>query len=177
MTLTSIVGCAATKVKDPLTPTVTKIVDPLSSQLEYWRGITNRRVICNDDAFHGLLLFLDNQDKNADYTGRVAQLKSRKLLPQNFNGSGDDALSRGTMAYAILQALHIHGGWVLTVFGPTDRYALRELMDMNLFPRSSPEQTFTGAEFVGIIGRVEDYQDGESAFIPAQTLPKNQPGD
>ena len=175
--LAAVAGCAPTVVKEPLTPSVSRISDPLTSQMEFWHGIADRPVVCNDDAFHGLLLFLDEKDSNTDYTARLAEMKSRKLVPSYFNGAGNEAVNRGTMAYAIVQALHIRGGWALTVFGPTPRYALRELMDMNLFPRSSPEQTFSGSEFVGVIGRVEDYQDGESAFIPAKTLPSSPPGD
>ena len=170
-------GCAPTTVKEPLTPIVTKMDDPLSAELEFWNGITTRPVVCNDDAFHGLLLFLDEKDPNTDFAGRMAALKSRKLIPADFNSPANQAVQRGTVAYALLQSLHIHGGWVLTVFGPSPRYAVRELMDMNLFPRSSPEQTFSGAEFVGVIGRAEDYHDGESAFIPATTAHPPVTGD
>jgi hypothetical protein len=170
-------GCATTVVKEPLTPIVSKIEDPLSAELEFWHGLTTRPVVCNDDAFHGVLLFLDAKDPNANYDGRVAALKSRKLIPADFNQPANQAVQRGTVAYALLQALHIRGGWVLTVFGPSPRYAVRELMDMNLYPRSSPEQTFSGSEFVGVIGRAEDYHDGESAFIPATTAHPPAPGD
>jgi hypothetical protein len=170
MLLSMLVGCATTKVKDPVVPTLTGINDPESAQLAFWRDIATRKVVCNDDAFHGLLLFLDSADPNSNYDARVSALKARKLIPDYFHDAGDQAVSRGSIAYAVVQALHIKGGWVLTVFGPTPRYALRELINLNLFPRSSPEQGLSGSEFVGIIGRVEDYQDGESAFIPAPVL-------
>lgn len=163
-------GCATTKVKDAVVPTLSGISDPDSAQLTFWRDIATRKVVCNDDAFHGLLLFLDTSDPNANYDARVSALKARKLIPNYFNATGDQAVNRGTIAYAVVQALHIKGGWALSLFGPTPRYALRELINLNLFPRSSPEQTFSGSEYLGIIGRVEDYQDGESAFIPAPVL-------
>jgi hypothetical protein len=41
---------------------------------------------------------------------------------------------------------------------------------LNLFPPSSPEQTFSGSEFVGIIGRAEDYQLGHPDEKPATDL-------
>jgi hypothetical protein len=170
-------GCAPAMVKEPLTPIFYKIADPLSAELEFWNGLTTVPVICNDDAFHGLLLFLDEKDPNPDYAARLSVLKSRKLIPSHFDRPANEAVQRGTVAYALLQSLHIHGGWVLTVFGPSPRYAMRELMDMNLFPRSSTGQTFSGSEFVGVIGRAEDYHDGESAFIPATTAHPPVPGD
>ena len=46
----------------------------------------------------------------------------------------------------------------MRLFGPSPRYAVRELQYMNLFPQSSPQQTFSGQELLGIIGRAEDYQ-------------------
>ncbi len=160
-----------------MTQATASIQDPLSSQMEFWHGLTDRPVTCNDDAFHGLLLFLDGNDPGTTYADRVAALKSRKLLPSYFNSPANEPVQRGTLAFAFVQALHIQGGWVMTVFGPSPRYAVRELEDMNLYPRSSPEQTFSGSEFVGIIGRAEDYQRGESAFVPASTLPPHGAGD
>ena len=44
-------------------------------------------------------------------------------------------------------------------------------MYMNLYPVSSPNQTFTGNEFLGIIGRMEDYQRSNPAEVPAAVLP------
>jgi hypothetical protein len=168
--LSLVTGCATTRVKDPVVPTLSSINDPSSAQLAFWRDIATRKVVCNDDAFHGLLLFLDSADPNANYDARVTALKSRKLIPDYFHDTGDQAVNRGTIAFAVVRALHIQGGWALTILPTTPRYALRELMNLNLFPRSSPEQTFSGSEYLGIIGRVEDYQDGESAFIPAPVL-------
>ena len=37
------------------------------------------------------------------------------------------------------------------------RYAVRELMYMDLYPPSSPQQTLSGTEYRGNIGRIEDY--------------------
>jgi hypothetical protein len=44
-------------------------------------------------------------------------------------------------------------------------------MFVGLYPPSSPNQTFSGSEFVGIIGRIEDYQRGNPADVPAAVLP------
>jgi len=175
--LAGVGGCTPTMVKQPLSATTQRSDDPVTAELDFWHGLTTQPVVCNDDAFHGLLLFLDDKDTNTAYADRVTELKSRKLIPADFKAAGNEAVHRGTVAYAILQALHVRGGWVLSVFGPSPRYAVRELMYMNLFPRSSAEQTFSGSEFVGIIGRAEDYHEGESAFIPAQTLKPPSPAD
>jgi hypothetical protein len=131
--------------------------DP-GAQMEFWHTLPQRRVASNDEAFHALLLFVDGSDPATDYAGRVEMLKQRKMLPQGFNGTSEVAVKRGTVAVAIAKALEIKGGLSMRLFGPTPRYAVRELQYMNLFPQSSPQQTFSGQELLGIIGRAEDYQ-------------------
>jgi hypothetical protein len=35
-----------------------------------------------------------------------------------------------------------------------------------LYPQSSPNQTFSGTELVGVIGKLEDYQRGGADNVP-----------
>jgi hypothetical protein len=44
-------------------------------------------------------------------------------------------------------------------------------MFLNVYPPSTPNQSFSGNEFVGIIGRVEDYQRGNPENVTAEVLP------
>ncbi len=62
--------------------------------------------------------------------------------------------------------LNIRGGWAMHVFGDTQRYALRELVYLGIFPPSSPQQTFSGSEFVGVIGKIDDSQVAVAANVP-----------
>jgi hypothetical protein len=63
----------------------------------------------------------------------------------------------------ITKSLGITGGWAMRAFGPTPRYATRELVYLDLYPPSSPNQTFSGTEFLGIMGKFEDWQREGSA--------------
>ena len=161
-------GCAAPRVSQPLTATLGGS-DP-DAQAEFFYQLSGRPVACNDEAFHAVLLFTDGKDPASDYAGRLAALRQRKMLPAGFNRPGDEAVERGTLAVAIVRALQIKGGLMLSVFGPSPRYATRELQYMNLYPPSSPEQEFSGTELVGIIGKMEDYQRGD-ADVPAAAGP------
>jgi hypothetical protein len=163
-------GCQTAHVSEPLTHTITG--DDADAQLEFWHQLETRSVTCNDDAFHGLILYLDQSDPNTDYVSRVSALKSRGLLPADFNRAGEEAISRGTLAVAISNALKIKGGMMMHLAPNNGRYATRELVYMDLYPPSTPNQTFSGAEFLGIIGRIEDYQRGDQTDLPAQELPK-----
>lgn len=164
-----VAGCQSAKVAQPLTKELGGS-DP-GAQLEFWHTLANRPVTSNDEAFHGLLLFLDSKDDASRYDQRVAAMKSRKLLPSNFNEPADQAVSRGTLAHALTRALDIKGGLMMRLTNNHPRYAVRELQFMELYPPSSPNQTFSGTEFLGIIGRIEDYQRGNPADVPAAVLP------
>jgi hypothetical protein len=153
-------GChAATKtssVSQPLSPELSK--GGPDAQVEFWHALPDRKAVSHDEAFHALLLFADGDDRSADYAGRVETLKQRKMLPAGFSGAAGEPARRGTVAVALSQILAIRGGLTMHMFGASPRYAVRELQYAGLFPPSSPQQTFSGAEFLGIIGRAEDYQ-------------------
>jgi hypothetical protein len=161
-------GCHAanTHLAQPLAEDLAKN-DP-DAQVEFWHALPKREAVSNDEAFHGLLLFADGEDKAADYIGRVERLKRRGMLAGDFSGATADPVRRGTVAVALAKVLSIRGGLTMHLFGSSPRYAVRELQYAGLFPPSSPQQTFSGAEFLGIIGRAEDYQrgQGEDALAP-----------
>jgi hypothetical protein len=144
--------------------------DP-DAQIEFWHALGEKPVTCNDDAFHGLLIYVDGEDKSETYTGRVDTLKSRGLLSSRFNAPATQAVDRGTLAVAIARALKIRGGLLMRATGTAPRYAVRELIYEGVFPPSSPNQTFSGAEFLGVMGKMEDWQRGNAVEVPASVLP------
>jgi hypothetical protein len=141
--------------------------DDADSQLSFWHGLAAHHLTSNDDAFHGILLDLDGHDKSANYAQRVATLKSRGLLKSSFDEPADTAIERGTFATIVVKMLGIHGGWAMHVFGDTPRYALRELVYLGIFPPSSPQQTFSGTEFVGVIGKIDDSEVAVASNAPS----------
>jgi hypothetical protein len=144
--------------------------DP-EAQIDFWHALPERHAASNDEAFHAMLLFADGQDAAGDYPGRVALLKKRRMLPADFDERADEAVRRGTLAVVLVRVLEIKGGATMHVVGAQPRYAVRELMFDGLYPPSSPQQTFSGAELLGIIGRAEDYQRTMAGQAP-ETLPE-----
>src|SRR5437016_1676422 len=153
-----VAGCQTIRVHEPVAQSLG--ANDADAQMEFWHRLGEEHITCNDDAFHGLLLYIDGDDANADYASRVNALRSRHLLPANFDRPANEAVTRGTLAVAIVRALKIKGGVLLHLTNDHERYAVRELMYENVYPPSTPNQTFSGAEFLGIMGRVEDYQRG-----------------
>lgn len=156
-------GCQSAHETRPLAAKL--YANDTDAQLEFWHTLAERKIATNDEALHGMLLYLDGKDPANSYTDRVKAMKSRKLLAADFAGAADDAATRGTLSVPIVKALQIKGGLVMQLVGPTPRYATRELQFMGLYPASSTNQIFSGTEFVGIIGKLDDYQHGNPAPV------------
>jgi hypothetical protein len=173
MTALALGGCAVAHVGRPVA--ADHGGDDLGEQLDFWHTLATKPVTCNDDGFHGLILDLDGTDSSQNYGQRVAYLRSRGLLDDSFDQPGDDGLQRGVLAVMLCKAAKIKGGLTMMVFGPTQRYATRELWYMGLYPPSSPNQGLSGMEFVGIIGKFEDHMRGNTALLPASVMPPASP--
>jgi len=152
----AIAGCQTARVADPLTRSMGGS-DP-DQQMDFLHTLADRPIASNDEAFHGLVLFMQGNDPAADYPARVAWLRARNMLPAGFAESADHAVERGTLAVALVRALSIKGGLTMSVLGPTQRYAVRELQYLDIYPASSPNQTFKGSEFLSILSKAEEYQ-------------------
>ncbi|MEX0774137.1 MAG: hypothetical protein WD042_00340 [Phycisphaeraceae bacterium] len=187
-------GCKSAQVAEPLVKVHGENTE--ASAMDFWHELTTRPVTSNDDAFHGLLLFMDGQDPADSYEGRVEVLRQRDMLPGGFDEPANLAVKRGTMAVALVKYLGIKGGLTMRLIPGADhspRYTLRELVDKNLMPPSAPHQTFSGMDYVMIIARIEDYQryreskaapvvapaqvPAQAADVPAEAPPGTEPID
>jgi hypothetical protein len=164
--LTTLTGCHSAHVEKSVQSGLGD-TDPAAQDVEFWSRLYGNQLIGNDDAMHGLILFFYNEDKCENYSARVAFLKEKGLLAGDFNEPAEQAFTRGTFAVALSQGLPVKGGVLHTLFPMSQRYAVRHLAAEDLFPMSSPNQTVSGTDFVGIVGRAEDYQRTQAIALPA----------
>ena len=167
--LAGLAGCRTATVSQSITADFRD--DTPASHGEFWYRLSHRPVTSNDEAFHGLLLYLDKSDPAADYAQRVKLLKTRGMLAEDFDRPANQAVTRGDLAVALTKILGLKGGLTSRIFGASPRYAVRTLESSEIYPQSSPDQTFSGAEFCGVIGKVQDVQNGDPTRAPALYLP------
>jgi hypothetical protein len=144
-------------------------------EADFWYGLARKGVVTNGDATTALLAHLDDGAASASYADRVARLKSLGLWPADFSAPAEAHATRGDVAVALCKTLKIEGGVTAQVMGLTPRYATRALVFEGIYPDSSANQAFTGAEFVGILGAVDDRQRGDPSRMPAEQIPGYQP--
>lgn len=153
-------GCKAAQVTAPLTDNLAG--NEPATQMEFWHTLVQRPVVSNDEAWHGLLLFVDGQDTAETYDARVEALKSRSMLPAKFDRPANEAVLRGNLAVALCAILEIKGGVIMHVLGPSPRYATRELQYRGIYLTSSPHQTFSGQQFLAVLSQVEAVQEARA---------------
>ena len=167
-----LVGCTTRTVQEPITQQHGG-ADP-DAQMEFWHALYESKITSYDEAFHGLMLFIDSSNIPADYAGKVEALKSRGLLPADFDKPANEAAQRGDLAVVVINLVKPKRGLLATVMPHSPRYASRELQYSGLFPPGSPWQYFTGGQFVSIVGRLEDYTRTNPPDLPAKKLPDGE---
>ena len=108
-------GCQSARVEQPLTASLA--ADAPDTRVEFWHQLSSQPITSNDDAFHALLLYFNGNDPAAEFAERVERLKQRGMLPRDFAAPADEAVDRGTLAFAISKALEIKGGATMRLFG------------------------------------------------------------
>jgi hypothetical protein len=67
-------------------------------------------------------------------------------------------LSKGTLAFMLMKALNIKGGVTTAIFGPSRRYAFRELVYLRLMKGGADMEYVTGRELLDILTNAELYK-------------------
>lgn len=149
-------GCEGTKTASPLITNYDQ--QNATADLDYWHGLADQPITTNNDAFHGLIELAGDPDTCKTYDERVAWLKDHQYLDASFDRPADEATRRGTVAQIICRIKKIDGGLTMHVLGANPRYATRELVYLRIMHPGTEQQALSGIEFVGIIGKAQDYE-------------------
>lgn len=168
-------GCKTAQVTTSLTSQYAG--NDMDSQMNFWHSLNDKKLISNDEAFHGSILFYCGKDNAQNYDQRVTRMKQDGFLSPNFDGAENEAVTRGQLAAVLARILKIKGGVMMQLFGPVPRYALKEMVALRIFPQSSTQQVINGAQLIDIIGRAEDYQEKiqRDAEATQLNIAENQP--
>ena len=129
------------------------------SDAEFFYELTNKRYCSTDDAYRGVLLFIDGKDTSKDFQERAARVQMHGIVKKSWKHNAKAPITKGKVAYMFARALEIRGGVVYNITDASPRYALRELIYHDIIISGSENQKLSGAEYVGILGRADDYRE------------------
>lgn len=112
-----------------------------------------------DNALHGFFLLTDGEDTCSNFQSRLAKGIREGLVPSGWDPSGSQPLTKGELAYMAYKACGVkEKGVVLSLFGPSRRYCLRELQYRGMMAQGGTSMRVTGMELVAVITRADTYK-------------------
>ncbi len=148
-------GCQRSKVAQTLETTIDTKSE--TSDLEFWHQLPGRSAVTNSEGLHGVLLLSEGGDPTASWDERLALVKERGWVAEDFSQAGDETINRGTLAKALCHALKIEGGVMMRLTRTMPRYALKELTHLRVMAASTENQIVNGLDYIGILSKAQDY--------------------
>jgi len=119
-------------------------------------------VVSENDAMRGVLMLLEGQDGEENFSDRVKSLQRRGIAPTSWDFLAARPITKGRLAYMVYNACKLSGGVTVKVFGPSQWYCLRELQNRRFMTNGAVYAPVRGMEFVAVINRADQYlQTGE----------------
>jgi len=119
--------------------------------------VSSQPTVSQNDAMRGILLLLEGEDDAKDFQQRLAKLRDRRIVPAGTSFDARRPVTNGLLAYMVYQGCHVPGGLTLTLFGPSQRYCLKELQHRGFMSGGAVYSAVTGMEFVAVLNRADAY--------------------
>lgn len=147
-------------------------------ELDHTEALESRLLTTNNDMLHGFFVFAFGEDPWTTYAQRVIDARMRGWLPEGWREPANESATVGRMAAIAAHIVKIRGGLTFTILGPTPRYALRELIYMDILPARTENQSLSGLEFVDFLNRlnrIAPSEGGASQLVRDSAVPRRPP--
>ncbi len=156
-------GCAPSGIRPAtaftdLPPAETDV----SYDAKFLYELSEKRYCTVDDVYRGMLYFIDGTDTADNFEQRTARLVMHEVIDKRWTHSPNSPVTKGRIGYMLARAIGIRGGVMYNITGASERYALRELSYRGIVIGTSENAQITGSEYVGILGRADDYRQAQS---------------
>lgn len=148
--------------KEPVPPV------PQPFEALYFMNLVQHRIAYHYDAAKSIAILMEVDEELIDLDAQAGYLREKGFLSRRFREGFDPMapLRRGPAAYMFLRALGIPGGIALHLFGPSERYALKEMVFQGILSPGHAEDILSGAELLQIMSQAAAYK--------VQRLPKEK---
>ena len=133
-------------------------LDPID--LVYFAELMMKRIAYRYDACKALVILMGVENQFIDLGSQIEFLRKKNILPKNFETEFDPTkpLRKGLTAYMFYKALDIKGGLILSLFGISERYSLKELVYQGMTSSGNVKDIVNGEELISILTRAGNYK-------------------
>jgi hypothetical protein len=128
------------------------------SRTAYVRRIFQKDRCSFGDVCRIVLSLAKGEHTDAAFAEVQKDLVQRGILEEGGGLEEPVAVTKGTLAYMLCQALGIKGGLVTRLFGMSRRYAFRECVYAGLLRGKTDMEYVTGRELIDALADAETYQ-------------------
>ena len=141
----------------------------------YFRSLLSKKVAQQADLCQVLVILMGVDNRYRDFNSQVDFFNHEEIIPKSLvvQFHPKDALNKGLAAYMFFKALKIKGGLWLRIFGPSQRYALRDIPHADVAVIGEGEKVIV-SEFAAVRGKPADlggYFHGEPKKVAAVMRP------
>lgn len=126
--------------------------------LDFWDALAKERAVCNRDAMHALMLTIREDGAAGGYEAQLKVARERGWVSKTKDLPPKQTAPVGWIAKAVVIETGIEGGLTMRLFGPSRRYAVRELNDKGWLANQSTAHAISGLELIALLSKVEEYK-------------------
>ena len=119
-----------------------------------------KRIAYRYDASKALVILMRVENQYISLDSQIHFLKKKNILPKKFESEFDpmEPLRKGLIAYMFSMALDIKGGVVLSLFGMSERYALKKLVYQGMMSSGNVKDIVSGEELISILTQAGNFK-------------------
>ena len=115
------------------------------------------------DGYRVALALIEQPYAKVGFEEARSKLIESGVIRERWKPDPQKKLTRGKVAYMLVKILKIKGGLTMRLFGPSERYALKELEFMELMDGGMTWRSVSGRELVAVLARADEYMQEQKA--------------
>jgi hypothetical protein len=139
-----------------------------NEEMDFWDGLAVQPAVSNRDAIHALCLSFGGAP--GAYAEELKVAKERGWVADDADLAANETARVGMVARAVCLQADIKGGATMRVFGPVERYAVKELNYMQWLPDMTPSHTISGGQLIAVLSKAEDRIRGRKDEGPKEDM-------
>jgi hypothetical protein len=122
------------------------------------RSLDGKPAATFEDGLRAAAMLVDRELVTQPWTTLKGRLMGRGLVPEDWNYLPASMLSKGQMAYFLVEALELHGGVMLNILSNTRRYAFRECQHRGFIVGDFDDEVLSGNDLLAVLFKADLYQ-------------------
>lgn len=136
-----------------------------SADNQYVRDLADKRYVTFEDGCRAITMLRTGEIPAGTFADIFEELEAAGIVKDKWVGDTAKILDKGRIAYMVCKTLGIKGGLTMHIFGVSERYALRALVDKRIMVKGAHAKYVSGGELLGIIFRAEKYKEKQAKKI------------